>query len=85
MGHLEADRAYCVALNHVFCRGELKDRLAAETLLSDEGIIALDRLCADESSDELDRMAAEVLVHHPVTRRRLEVIRHKNRPVEFPR
>jgi hypothetical protein len=68
-------REYCQALNHQLLSGPFAGQWAAVVILSDEGLVELDRMAGDEAADELDRLAAQILTHHPHSRTRLNRLR----------
>jgi hypothetical protein len=74
---------YCQALNHSLAGGPYAGQVAATVLLSDEGLVELDRLAGDEAADELDRISAQILTHHPHSLVRLDRLRvHANHEMD---
>jgi hypothetical protein len=74
--HLELlNCEYFQSLNHLLVGGPFRGQVAAMALFSDEGLVELDRMAGDESADELDRIASQILTHHPSSRTRLDRLR----------
>jgi hypothetical protein len=66
---------YAQAMNHVMIQGPYRGQVGAMVLVSDEGLVELDRMAGDESAHEIDRLAAQILTHHPRSRARLDRMR----------
>jgi hypothetical protein len=84
MQHIELlNCEYVQSFNHVLRGGPFAGSVAAMALFSDEGLVELDRMAGDELADELDRIAAQILTHHPHSQVRLDRLRvHANNEMD---